>query len=145
MKKFLLSLCMIAVASVCVFSITSCKDDDEAAMQNSKNVSGTFEKIINDEIAQGVSYTFELDGTTYNNWADAKAALAALPAGNHTFKTTMMKDGQVYQGNPVTFTVSDTGAVTFGVDVPLHDALHSNGAKITITPAGHSGGAGTVA
>ena len=143
MKKFLLSLCMIAVASICVLSITSCKDDDE--MQSTTTVSGNFDSIIKGQIDKGVSYSFVIDGQNYSSWDAAKNALAGLPAGSHTFQTVMNKDGQTYKGTPTTFTVPTSGSVTFNVDVPTADAEHSTGAKITLTVAGHGGGAGTVA
>ena len=137
MKKFLLSLCMIAVASFCVLSITSCKDDDE--MQSTTTVSGNFDSIINGQTAKGVSYSFVIDGQNYSSWDAAKNALAGLPAGSHTFQTVMTKDGQTYKGTPTTFTVPSTGSVTINVDVPTADAEHSTGAKITLT-IGHNGG-----
>lgn len=134
---------MIAVASVCVFSFTSCKDDEEE-MQANTTVTGSMDSIIAAQTAQGVSYSFTIDGQTYPTWAAAKEALSKLPAGSHTFQATMTKDGKTYPGTVSTFTIPTSGSVTFNVDLPTHDATHSTGAKITIN-ANHSGGAATVA
>ena len=138
MKKFLLSLCMIAVASVCVFSLTSCKDDEED-MQNSTTVSGNIDSILSGQTAKGVSYSFTIDGQTYPSWAAAKDALSKLPAGTHTIQASMTKDGKTYQGNPSTFTIPQNGSVVVSIDLPTSDSLHSTGAQFTIT-TGHSGG-----
>ena len=138
MKKFLLSLCMIAVASVCVFSFTSCKDDEEE-MMNSTTVSGTMDSIIAAQTAKGVSYSFTIDGQNYSSWAAAKDALAKLPAGVHTVQATMTKDGKTYTGDATTFTVPENGSVTVKIDLPTADAQHSTGAQFTIQ-TGHSGG-----
>lgn len=139
MKKFLLSLCMLAVASACVF-MASCKDDDELARAK---VSGTLEQVVNNEMRQhGVSYTFQLDGQIYNSYSAFAEAVAALPAGsNHTMSVTMVdKNGNAHKGDSVSFTVPASGSVTVPVDVPVHNADHSDGATVVIAAPSHSGG-----
>ncbi len=143
MKKFLLSICMLAVASVCLF-MTSCKDDDEPAVVQ---VTGSLDQVIGDETSTnpGFVYSFELDGRTYNSLDALKAAIAALPEGTTHTLTVIGTDanGKAHRGNTTTFTSPRAGqSVTIPIDVPLHDADHSQGATLVITaPESHNGGA----
>ncbi|MCR4994649.1 MAG: hypothetical protein K6A32_04605 [Bacteroidales bacterium] len=139
MKKFLLSFCMLAVASVCVF-MTSCKDDDEEAMKQNTTITGNVDDIVAQEIANGVTYSFVVNGTTYNSWDDVVADFEDLPAGTYTIQVIMEKDGETYEGEPTTFTIPTSGSVVVDVDIPTSDSEHSEGATFTINK-GHGGGA----
>lgn len=88
MKKFLLSLCAIAVAGVCMF-MTSCKDDDDPIIYN--NVAEAVQKVQD----QAATYTYTLNGQTYSTPAQLQAAINNLPADTEfTITVTETKDGQ---------------------------------------------------
>jgi hypothetical protein len=88
MKKFLLSLCAIAVAGVCMF-MTSCKDDDDPIIYN--NVAEAIQKVQD----QAAVYTYTLNGQTYNTPAELQAAINALPADTEfTITVTETKGGE---------------------------------------------------
>lgn len=88
MKKFLLSLCAIAVAGVCMF-MTSCKDDDDPIIYN--NVAEAIQKVQD----QDAVYTYTLNGQTYNTVAELQAAINALPADSEfTITVTETKGGE---------------------------------------------------
>ena len=81
MKKFLLSLCAIAVASACVF-MTSCKDDDENYdVKTQVNLPASFVNDIKAKQDANYNYTYEVNGKVCNNEEELKAAIAELPAG----------------------------------------------------------------
>lgn len=88
MKKFLLSLCAIAVAGVCMF-MTSCKDDDDPIIYN--NVAEAIQKVQD----QDAVYTYTLNGQTYNTVSELQAAINALPADTEfTITVTETKGGE---------------------------------------------------
>lgn len=78
MKKFLLSLCVLAVASVCVF-MTSCKDEE--SMEQITRVNVSLSKVFAAE-DPAYTYTYTLNGVSYTTPEAVQAAVNALPAGS---------------------------------------------------------------
>jgi hypothetical protein len=76
MKKFLLSLCVLAVASVCVF-MTSCKDEDDTP-QNKETMFNAISSLLD----PSCTYTFKVGGKSYSTVEDLVDALVATPAGS---------------------------------------------------------------
>jgi hypothetical protein len=76
MKKFLLSLCVLAVASACVF-MTSCKDEDDTTSNYE-----TMFNAISSLLDPSCTYTFKVGGKSYTTVEDLVQALVATPAGS---------------------------------------------------------------
>ncbi len=150
MKKFLLSLCVLAVASVCVF-MTSCKDEDDDAENNT-----VFAAIAN-TIAQNqdptctYTYTLTVGGktTTYNSAEDLADALVELPQGTvaDVAVVATLPDGTKKPGTSTKITVPGQGQKVSGtIEIPQGGSKGPKTGKIditwptTVTPQ-HNGGA----
>ena len=143
MKKFLLSLCVLAVASVCVF-MTSCKDEDD----NTSNYETVFNAIA-PLLDPSCTYTYVLAGKTYDNLEDLAAAMAELPTGSTATVTVnaTTADGQKKSGS-VTGTVPAPGKQSsISYDIPQGGNKADRTGKVnvtwptTVTPKTHNGGA----
>ncbi len=123
MKKFLLSLCVLAMASVCVF-MTSCKDEDgnekDYVTQVNSNVA---KKIAAAENTAVYTYKYTMNGQTYNTAEELQEAIKELPVGTQAevqVIATPKAGGTVLYGKKTTFTVPTQGnqiSVTFNVPV----------------------------
>jgi len=143
MKKFLLSLCVLAVASVCVF-MTSCKDEDD----NASNNEGLFTAIAS-KLDPSCTYTFVMGGKTYTTVEELVQALAEQPAGtaatvtvNATTPDGTKKSGSISgtvvapgQTSSITYDIPQRGnpkqgrmEVTWNTTVTPKDKIHNGGA-----------------
>lgn len=150
MKKFLLSLCAIAVASACVF-MTSCKDEDEYAEQvNVPSVANAVASAQAAGITAGLTYSYKLNGQEYTSPEALQQAIAALEPGtqNNTLEV-VAKDaaGNVQVGKASTFNVPAAGGqpqqIVFYVPKNMTDDGANNAATISISTtlvSQHSGG-----
>ena len=142
MKKFLLSLCALAVAGVCVF-MTSCKDDDELATRINSNIVSAIAAAQD----AGYTYTYVLNGQTFTTPEALQAAINDLPAGstNEIYVVATPTDGsQPIQGQTATFTAPQPGETTsFTVEVPGDTTDTVTVIMNTTLESQHSGGAAT--
>ena len=140
MKKFLLSLCVLAVAGVCVL-MTSCKDDDELATRVNTNIAS----VIAAAQDAGYTYTYVLNGQTYTSLGAVQDAINDFPAGttNEIYVVATPNDGgQPKQGEAATFTTPQPGgSTTFTVDVPGDTTKPVTVTLNTTLESQHSGGA----
>jgi len=139
MKKFLLSLCAIAVAGVCLF-MTSCKDDDDP--------------IIYNDIASAIKNVMD-PNATYRYWFDGREVIPPTPEqlqkeiqnageGEHTITMEMeTPDGQ--KQTATTNITIGSGSGTAVLNVPT---TNPNGEPTTeqvefhyTTSERHNGGA----
>ena len=114
MKKFLLSLCAVAVAGVCLF-MTSCKDDDDPIIYN--NIAEAIQKVQDQE----ATYTYTLNGQTYNS-------LSALQNGQTKTATSNGRTPKAGQSS------------TVEVIVPSIDNDKNETVVVNMTASTHSGG-----
>ena len=129
MKKFLLSFCVLAVASVCVF-MTSCKDEDALAAA-AKNIPAPTVPFG----YTSATYSYVLDGVTYNSIEELNAALATMdPGSTHTAQvivTGVATDGTktVVKGNEFELTIPVEGGemVIPTVNIPALPDPHKAG------------------
>lgn len=141
MKKFLLSLCVLAVAGVCVF-MTSCKDDDELQTRVNSNVETAIAAAQDDA---NYDYQYVLNGQTYTSLEALQNAISELPADTQnevyvvaTNKTT----GEVKQGTTSSFTAPQPGqSTTVKIEVPGTTTQTAEVTLNTTLESQHSGGA----
>lgn len=141
MKKFLLSLCVLAVAGVCVF-MTSCKDDDELQTRVNSNVETAIAAAQDDA---NYDYQYVLNGQTYTSLEALQNAISELPADSQnevyvvaTNKTT----GEVKQGTTSSFTAPQPGqSTTVKIEVPGTTTTTAEVTLNTTLESQHSGGA----
>ncbi len=141
MKKFLLSLCVLAVAGVCVF-MTSCKDDDELQTRVNSNVETAIAAAQDDA---NYDYQYVLNGQTYTSLEALQNAISELPADTQnevyvvaTNKTT----GEVKQGTTSSFTAPQPGqSTTVKIEVPGTTTTTAEVTLNTTLESQHSGGA----
>ena len=98
MKKFLLSLCVLAAASVCVF-MTSCKDDegtnaDYVSGQTQINKAEAKAEMAKAKDATLGAYTYELNGKTYTSEDALIDAINKMEPGAEYKITTTNSNGQ---------------------------------------------------
>ena len=153
MKKFLLSLCVLAVASVCVF-MTSCKDDDENYdVKTQVNLPASFVNDIKAKQDANCTYTYEVNGKVCNSVEELQAAIAELPAGETAKITVTAKNST----NGATYTATSdfvvpaakaSEATSFNYAIAIPTEADQTGAnnKATGTASAtetisHSGGA----
>ena len=141
MKKFLLSLCVLAVASVCVF-MTSCKDSDEF----STHVTNDAKTVINQAQDPAYTYTYVLNGQTYNSLDALNKAIDELPAGSEGntiyVVATPTGGGAAKTGQTTTFSTPKPGEKTIvKVEVPGTTNKDVNVTLVTTVENQHSGGA----
>ena len=140
MKKFLLSLCVLAIAGVCVF-MTSCKDNDEVATRVNSNVKTAIAAAQD----AGYTYSYVLNGQTYNSLDALNNAIADLPAGTQNeiyVVATPDGGGAPITGQTTTFTTPQPGqTTTVPVVVPGDTNTTVNVVLNTTLEAQHSGGA----
>lgn len=153
MKKFLLSLCAIAVASACVF-MTSCKDDDEWAEQiNVPSVANAVASAQAAGVTAGLTYSYQLNGQEYTSPEALQQAIAALePGSQNNTLVVVAKDpatGASQSGKVTTFSVPAVGGqpqqIVFNIPTTTNptDDGSNNTATISITTTEtrqHSGG-----
>ena len=127
MKKFLLSLCVLAVAGVCMF-MTSCKDGDELATRT--RVVNNVEQAIAAVENPNFTYTYVLNGVSYNSLSDLSRAIENLPAGseNTIYVIAQPNDG----GEPITgpsspFVTPQPGQPGISVPVVIPDGTGGTG------------------
>ena len=142
MKKFLLSLCVLAVASVCVF-MTSCKDSDEFNTHINNNAASMIAAVQD----AGYTYTYVLNGQTYNSLDALNKAIDELPAGsegNTIYVVATPTDGGAPKtGQTTTFSTPKPGekAVVVHVEVPGDTTKDAAVTLQTTVESQHSGGA----
>ena len=134
MKKFLLSLCAVAVAGVCLF-MTSCKDDDDPIIYN--NIAEAIQKVQDQE----ATYTYTLNGQTYNSLSALQNAVNNLPADTEfTITVTETKGGQTKTATSNGRTPKAGQSSTVEVIVPSIDNDKNETVVVNITASTHSGG-----
>lgn len=134
MKKFLLSLCAVAVAGVCLF-MTSCKDDDDPIIYN--NITEAIQKVQD----QGATYTYTLNGQTYNSLSDLQTAINNLPADTEfTITVTETKGGETKTATSNGRTPKVGQSSTVEVIVPSIDNDKNETVVVNMTASTHSGG-----
>lgn len=106
MKKFLLSLCVLAVASACVF-MTSCKDEDDTTSNYE-----TMFTAISSLLDPSCTYTFNVGGKTYTTVEDLVQALVATPAGTPINVDVNANTPNGKKNGSITGTVPGTGQKT---------------------------------
>ncbi len=142
MKKFLLSLCVLAVASVCVF-MTSCKDSDEFNTHINNNVKSEIAAAQDADY----TYTYVLNGQTYNSLDALNKAIDELPAGSEGntiyVVATPTDGGPAKTGKTSTFATPKPGekAVVVSVEVPGDTNKTAEVTLNTTVESQHSGGA----
>lgn len=132
MKKFLLSLCVFAVASACVF-MTSCKDEDDN-VQNYESILTAVSSMLDPTC----TYTFTYGGKTYTTVEDLAEALANT-AGNGSNVTigvdATLPDGSKKTGGSVSGKVPGPGkAGNFNFHIPVPNGF-KDGSKTVIWPS----------
>ena len=134
MKKFLLSLCAVAVAGVCLF-MTSCKDDDDPSIYN--NITEAIQKVQD----QDATYTYTLNGQTYKSLSDLQSAINNLPADtDFTITVTETKGGQTKTATSNGRTPKVGQSSTVEVIVPSIDNDKNETVVVNMTASTHSGG-----
>ena len=134
MKKFLLSLCAVAVAGVCLF-MTSCKDDDDPIIYN--NIAEAIQKVQDQE----ATYTYTLNGQTYKSLSDLQSAINNLPADtDFTITVTETKGGQTKTATSNGRTPKVGQSSTVEVIVPSIDNDKNETVVVNMTASTHSGG-----
>lgn len=141
MKKFLLSLCVLAVASVCVF-MTSCKDSDEFNTHINNNVTSQIAAVQD----PGYTYTYVLNGQTYNSLDALNKAIDELPAGSEGntiyVVATPTDGGPAKTGKTSTFATPKPGEkAVVSVEVPGDTNKTTEVTLNTTVESQHSGGA----
>lgn len=141
MKKFLLSLCVLAVASVCVF-MTSCKDSDEFNTHINNNVQSQIAAVQD----PGYTYTYVLNGQTYNSLNALNKAIDELPAGSEGntiyVVATPTDGGPAKTGKTSTFATPKPGEkAVVSVEVPGDTTETTQITLNTTVESQHSGGA----
>lgn len=140
MKKFLLSLCVLAVAGVCVF-MTSCKDDDELQTRVNSNV----ETAIKNAEDANYDYKYVLNGQTYTSLEALDQAIKDLPADSQNEIYVVATDkntGEVKQGATSSFVAPQPGkTTTVNVEVPGTTTQTAEITLNTTLESQHSGGA----
>ncbi len=113
MKKFLLSLCAIAVAGVCMF-MTSCKDDDDPIIYN--NIKEAVEKVQD----QDAVYEYYLNGQKVETLEQLQKLLENQVPGTEVNVTIKeIKDGQEKTSSKnITIPTGGTGKQTVVLDIP---------------------------
>ena len=92
MKKFLLSLCAIAVTGACLF-MTSCKDDDDPIIYN--NIKQAIENAKDADAVYTYSVTVNGVVTEFDNLQDVQTFFEGLaPETQYTITVTEVKGGQ---------------------------------------------------
>lgn len=141
MKKFLLSLCVLAVASVCVF-MTSCKDSDEFNTHINNNAQSQIAAVQD----PGYTYTYVLNGQTYNSLNALNKAIDELPAGSEGntiyVVATPTDGGPAKTGKTSTFATPKPGEkAVVSVEVPGDTTKTTAITLNTTVESQHSGGA----
>ncbi len=141
MKKFLLSLCVLAVASVCVF-MTSCKDSDEFNTHINNNAQSQIAAVQD----PGYTYTYVLNGQTYNSLNALNKAIDELPAGSEGntiyVVATPTDGGPAKTGKTSTFATPKPGEkAVVSVEVPGDTTKTTQINLNTTVESQHSGGA----
>jgi len=141
MKKFLLSLCVLAVASVCVF-MTSCKDSDEFNTHINNNAQSQIAAVQD----PGYTYTYVLNGQTYNSLNALNKAIDELPAGSEGntiyVVATPTDGGPAKTGKTSTFATPKPGEkAVVSVEVPGDTNKTTQINLNTTVESQHSGGA----
>lgn len=141
MKKFLLSLCVLAVASVCVF-MTSCKDSDEFNTHINNNAQSQIAAVQD----PGYTYTYVLNGQTYNSLNALNKAIDELPAGSEGntiyVVATPTDGGPAKTGKTSTFATPKPGEkAVVSVEVPGDTNKTTQITLNTTVESQHSGGA----
>ena len=141
MKKFLLSLCVLAVASVCVF-MTSCKDSDEFNTHIHNNAQSQIAAVQD----PGYTYTYVLNGQTYNSLNALNKAIDELPAGSEGntiyVVATPTDGGPAKTGKTSTFATPKPGEkAVVSVEVPGDTNKTAEVTLKTTVESQHSGGA----
>lgn len=136
MKKFLLSLCAVAVAGVCLF-MTSCKDDDDPIIYN--NIKAAIEQV--QDKGEDVKYEYNLNGTTYSSLDALQNAINNLPADTEfTITVTETKGGQTKTATSNGRTPKAGQSSTVEVIVPSIDNNKNETVVVNMTASTHSGG-----
>lgn len=145
MKKFLLSLCVLAAASVCVF-MTSCKDDegtnaDYVSGQTQINKTAAKAEIATAKDATLGAYTYELNGKPYTSEDALIDAISQMEPGAEYTITTTNSNGQKATTQGVLPAAGSTGKID--IAFVQADGTTKKTAQINVTSTfeyQHSGG-----